>query len=68
MRIPHLLILVMLAAALLPGCASKPLPQTAPLATEQPSLSLTRELEARILAIDPERVTEQEVCSNSADN
>ena len=54
-------VLIIVASLLLGGCASQPPPQTAPLATEQPRLSISREMEDRILALDPEQVSETEV-------
>ncbi len=53
--------LLLTVTIMLPGCATQPPLQTAPLATEQPSLSLSRDMEDRILAIDPEQVTETDV-------
>ncbi len=53
--------LLLTATIVLSGCATKPPVQSAPLATGQPSLSLSREMEDRILAIDPLQITEIDV-------
>lgn len=53
--------LIFSAAILLSGCVSKPPVQTAPLASGQPRLSLNTEMEERVLAIDPEQITENDV-------
>ena len=61
MRRGFILVAMLSAMIILSGCATRQLPQTAPLATVQPSLSLTRAMEDRILAIDPQQVSEYEV-------
>ena len=53
--------LVLMAIVMLTGCATKPPVQTAPLATGQPDLSLSSDMEDRILAIDPEQITQNDV-------
>lgn len=52
---------LMTLAIMLAGCASKPPTQTAPLATGQPDLSLSSEMQDRILAIDPEKISASDV-------
>lgn len=53
--------LLLTATILLSGCATQPPLQTATLATEQPNLLLSRDMQDRILAIDPEHITENDV-------
>lgn len=53
--------LLLAATIMLAGCATRPPEQTAPLATGQPGLSLSSEMEDRILAIDPQQITQDDV-------
>jgi pimeloyl-ACP methyl ester carboxylesterase len=55
------LILFLAIAALLTGCATAPSTQPPVSAAAPPKISLSREMENRILAMNPEHVTEREV-------
>ena len=61
MKSKLVLILFVSAAFLLDGCATSRRPQPSATAVPRPKLSLSREMENRILAMNPERVTAREV-------